>query len=526
MPAEKLVSRFKDLKDGQHVDYLVVGSGIGGLTIANWLAAAGKQVTVLEKHYRPGGLTHTFKRKNGLQWDVGVHYMGNLAEGEGLQKLFDFVFDKKVKWNYMGSTYDQVRIGSKVFNFKAGKEEFIDQMVEYFPEERQTIEEYIKVIFKANKKAQMFFAEKAFNRFFSKYYGWMLKSGFKKYANRTTKEVLDSLSDNKLLKAVLSAQCGNYGLTPGKSSFAAHALIVGHFMEGGYYPEGGSDKLADAAIEKLNKLNGEVYINSGVDEIQVDNGRIKGVVVNGKKISCSNVISNVGLRNTNALLSSENKLYQNLDLVPSTGHFCLYVGLEGSADELGLPKHNIWSFDHEEFDDIFDNSTIDNIADRFAYISFPSAKDESWKSENPNTSTIQVVTMAKYEWIDRFKDEPWMNRSDEYNKIKEKISNQLINKVHEMYPSTKGKVIYKELSTPLSTEKFTSYQSGEIYGIAHDKKRFSSKLLRPRTKIKGLYMVGQDITVVGVAGAMMSGLICACVILKFKVGGVFKSIFK
>lgn len=526
MPSKQLVSKFKDFNNDEHLDYLIIGSGIGGLTIGNWLAAAGKKVAIFEKHYRPGGLTHTFKRKDGLQWDVGVHYMGNLAEGEGLQKLFDFLFDKKVKWNYMGSVYDQVRIGEKIFNFKAGKDAFIEELVSSFPEERQTLASYLKIIEKCNKKAQWFFAEKAFNRFFSKYYGWLLKRGFNKYAQKSTQEVLDEISDNKMLKAVLSAQCGNYGLTPGKSSFVAHALIVGHFLNGGYYPEGGSDVMAEAAIEKLKKNNGRVYINSGVEEIIVQNNRVEGVVINGQKVICKNVISNVGIHNTNHLLTETNKLYHQSKLTPSTGHFCLYVGLDGNADELGLPKHNIWSFESPVFDDIFDHSTIDSIADKFAYISFPSAKDQDWIKEHPNTSTIQIVTMAKYEWIEKYKDEPWMNRSEEYNQIKERIAKQLIEKVHEMYPSTRGKVIYQELSTPLSTKKFTSYQSGEIYGVAHDKERFNSKLLRPRTKIKGLYMVGQDITVVGVAGAMMSGLICACVILKFKVGSVFKQVFK
>ena len=44
-------------------DYLVLGSGMGGMTAAAMLAEQGKRVLVLEQHYVPGGFTHTFRRK-------------------------------------------------------------------------------------------------------------------------------------------------------------------------------------------------------------------------------------------------------------------------------------------------------------------------------------------------------------------------------------------------------------------------------------------------------------------------------
>ncbi|MFM9559395.1 oleate hydratase, partial [Streptomyces caniscabiei] len=47
---------------GQAWDAIVIGSGIGGLTTAAFLARTGQRVLVLEKHSTAGGATQTFRR--------------------------------------------------------------------------------------------------------------------------------------------------------------------------------------------------------------------------------------------------------------------------------------------------------------------------------------------------------------------------------------------------------------------------------------------------------------------------------
>ena len=59
-------------------DALVIGSGMGGLTTAALLSELGWKVCVLEQHYTAGGFTHSYER-GGYEWDVGVHYIGEVG---------------------------------------------------------------------------------------------------------------------------------------------------------------------------------------------------------------------------------------------------------------------------------------------------------------------------------------------------------------------------------------------------------------------------------------------------------------
>ena len=526
--ANKNYERFSLETDFSVYDYFVIGSGIGGLTTAVWLAKAGKKVAVLEQHYVPGGFTHSFKRKNGFQWDVGVHYVGNMDKEGSLIKMFNFLTDSKLEWESMGDVYDVVHIGDKKYEFKAGKENFRKQFIAYFPEEETVINEYLKLIEIANKRGSLFFFEKVFEPWLSKIFGWIIRDRFAKFHKKTTFEVLSKLTNNKLLIAVLCGQCGNYGLSPKKSSFAAHAMVINHFINGGYYPKGGADQISNKIIDVLSSLGSTVFINAKVQEIVIENKKVTGLKIENTIIKCNNIISNVGVNNTfRKLLSNDVKQLLNYNfnsVKASYGHICLYIGLNKSSSELKLPKHNIWYYANENTDEIIENSSLSTAPNNFAYISFPSAKDPDWETKNPGTATIQAITIGRYEWFSDYANQSWMNREDSYKQLKLDFEKRMLQKLYDHFPQIKGHVEVTEVSTPLSTKHFSNYQTGEIYGLAHTPARFSLPFLRPKTKIKGLRLTGQDITLVGVSGAMLSGVLCATTILKFKSWGVFRQI--
>ena len=88
-------------------DVIIIGSGIGGLAAASILSQVyGKRVVVLERHSKFGGYTHTFKRKAKYQWDVGVHYIGDMQPHSSNRYFFDYLTQGQLHWNKMPSPYD------------------------------------------------------------------------------------------------------------------------------------------------------------------------------------------------------------------------------------------------------------------------------------------------------------------------------------------------------------------------------------------------------------------------------------
>lgn len=526
--SKRRYEHFNKEQDFSNIDYIVVGSGVGGLTTAIFLAKAGKRVAVFEKHYIPGGFLHTFRRKKGLEWDVGVHYVGEMDTGKPLRMFSNYLTNNELDWASMGDIYDKAHFGKDEYIFTSGLENQRQQLYGYFPGEKQAIDQYFALIKKANSRSTLYLSQKGFPAPLRFLFGVFIKLAFRQYAAVSTYDTLSKLTGNEKLKAVLCSQCGDYGLTPKKSSFAAHSLVINHFFGGAYYPVGGADKIYKGMIKELYRHGGRVYVKANVTEIKVSKNQVQGIMIEDTFIPCQNVISNAGVNNTYKHLLKNHPaataITEKIQAVkPSHSHLCLYIGLDKSAEALNLPKNNVWYYQGYDIDDMLDKSLDEPAPDiHFAYISFPSAKDPSWASSHPDTATIQAMTVSNIKLFEAYKDNPWLQRGVEYQHIKDEFTRKMLDKLYELFPQLKGHVIHTEVSTPLSTQHFMNYEHGEIYGLEHSPARFNLDCLVPKTRIKGLYLTGQDITLVGVASAMMSGILTAITILKWNIWKNFK----
>ncbi len=137
--------RYRPKRLAPKYDAVVIGSGMGGLTTAALLSELGWKVCVLEQHYTAGGYTHSYERE-GYEWDVGVHYIGDVGTRTRTRRMFDFLSAGKLEWAPMDAEYDRFYVGDKVFNAVAGKQEFRDNLVAQFPREERAIDCYMELL--------------------------------------------------------------------------------------------------------------------------------------------------------------------------------------------------------------------------------------------------------------------------------------------------------------------------------------------------------------------------------------------
>ena len=147
-------TRFRPRLAHDHYDAIVIGSGIGGLTTAALLAKLGKRVCVLEQHYTAGGYTHSYER-NGYEWDVGVHYIGDMGTDTMSRRFMDYLSGGKLDWAPMDPEYDRFYIGDKVFSAVAGKAEFRANLLKAFPQEAAAIDRYLELLSEVGKAMRL-----------------------------------------------------------------------------------------------------------------------------------------------------------------------------------------------------------------------------------------------------------------------------------------------------------------------------------------------------------------------------------
>jgi len=195
---------------------------------------------------------------------------------------------------------------------------------------------------------------------------------------------------------------------------------------------------------------------------------------------------------------------------PSVQHLSLFICLEHIED---LPATNFWVFPGYEHDDNHNLHQEDHSRPFGAvFISFPSAKDPTWQSRYPGTSTCHIITPTSLETFATWQTKRIKHRGSDYEELKKEFTSRLMEVLYENMPQCRGKVNFSELGTPLSTQYYLGAPDGESYGMAPSCERYRSKALYPGTGVQGLWLAGQDTLSSGVMGAFCSGYLTAMMV--------------
>jgi phytoene dehydrogenase-like protein len=521
------------------VDAIVIGSGMGGLSCAAVLSRMGQRVLVLEQHYVAGGGSHMFQLKGGLKFDSGLHYLvpysGHLlwmaAGGHEMPLRFE-------KMGEPDGTFDRIALGDEPpFAIKNG-ERHIPDLYARFPQQRDDIDEYLRVSESVLKQFPLFVLSKALPLWLQKpWHRFILGKNWQRYAGRTLKDVLEEITDEPRLAALLAGQWMDTGSPPDRVSFMMGMCVArGLAIEGGAYPLGGSSGMAECLVPVIRNAGGRVLVRAAVREILVDphSNRVTGVeMADGTIIKCVKVVSSVGYHNTFAKLVAEDvtkrmKIPRRLSVGSSSGFLMVNIGLRGTPEELGLSCANLWYHptraDGDMFSAVSDFMTEPSNPEHepMIGITFPSIKDkdvEGTQKAHPGKTTCQILCTVDYRWFEKYAGMQSRKRGAAYKALKVEWSDRIVKLLLRFYPQLEGCIDLVDVSTPLSIEHYLGTDKGGSVGLDHTPARFTDweviRHLDSRSAIGGLWLTGQDTVTCSQPISQGAGLITAMRMLGF-----------
>eukprot|EP00466_Bigelowiella_natans_P004893 jgi/Bigna1/43354/e_gw1.77.8.1 len=533
---------FSKKKIPDNLDYIIVGSGAGGLACGALLARSGRRVLVLEQHYIAGGCLHTFDEK-GFEFDTGLHYIGKVKKygtllGLAAGSSLDF---KQTGSKEDGYTYDRLVFSdADHFDLKAGGKDILRRsLLERFPSSKEDIDKLVGQLLASRFSEALPFIWRYIPRWIGRPLNMLTKlCGLHTLFASSTSAVLENSIRNPEIRSICLGNTGDEGGSPEDNCWLSRKGVFRHYLrDGGFYPVGGPAAISLALIEAIEKSGGRVLVRANVKKILVRGGKATGVVVSkaagdveisakegviaacGAKVLYEDLLP--GVREAKQQAAALSKIRQ------SASHISIFIGLKGSQEQLKLPSYNYWVLPNLDTKTGVYRSPMKEEAGydpmtfpALGFMGFPSAKDPTYHLRCPGKSACCLITEAPYSFFSEWKGTKSGRRPKDYEALKKKIADKYISEVVlRLHPELKDAIDFVDVATPLTSQFYLGSKRGASYGLEQSRARFYDwgvqDALHCQTRIPNLYLTGQDVVTSGIAGAVTSAYFTASKILGY-----------
>lgn len=490
-------------------DVAVVGAGLGGLSCAALLARAGLEVVLFERDSKVGGLCTSFKRGEYV-FDAGPTVFKACSEGGEVRTLLEdldlwqdlAMLRPDPGLRVVGEGYDLC--------FASG-ENVLAALGRHFPSERDALARFERECDGLVADFKDLFATAPDLWSLGQKLSLVPKFLFglqhlKRYGKRTSGEVLDRYFDDASLKTAVSSLCP----FPLQISAALLLALVHGASEAFYYPRGGTQTLSEALAAKVTAAGGSVQTRSEVARITVEEGRAVGVeLADGTSHASRFVVSNADGRHTFFNLIGQEHLPAKWTAqleAPVTGSNVLVsLGVDRDLREEGQRAPYVLYNRCCEPDRMWGT----DAAICPLQIRIPSLADASVAP--PGHSVVQLLAFMPYDCRGCWGREADGTRGARYRAIKEEVADCLIRSAEEIIPGLSQHVVCKDVSTPLSYERYTLNSKGASGWLPLP----GDKLRSQRTPIRNLFQAGQwTFPGAGVPTVVASGRSAADLVLR------------
>ena len=481
-------------------DIVIIGSGMGGLVCADILSREGYKVCVLEKNKQIGGSLQTYVRDRVI-FDSGVHYLGGLSKGQNLYQVFKYLglIDKLKLQKMDEDMFDKILLegDDNEYLYAQGYENFIRQLLKYFPSEEKALRLYCDKIKEVCSKFPLY----------------NLRPGGSMDEKTSvlgidTKTFIESLTDDKKLQSVLLGNNMLYILKGNTTPFYIHAMILNSYIESSWKCIDGGSAIGKLMARNIKEHNGIIRRNAEVKKIVVEDGKVSAVqLADGSQVYGKHFISNMHpartLEMTSTNLIKNAYRHRIKDLENSVGGFVINIVLK--KDTVKYVSSNYYYHNPEHLWDLTSH-TDENWPLTYA-IFFPASSRSGEYAES-----ISVLAYMRYDevkkWAGTFNTVSAENdRGKDYDDFKKQKAAILLDCVEKKFPGLKQNIEKYYTATPLSFRDYIGNDDGSMYGIVKDHANPLKTFISPRTKVPNLYLTGQNLNLHGILGTVMSGLV-------------------
>jgi phytoene dehydrogenase-like protein len=503
-------------------DAIVIGSGLGGLTCAAYLTAAGKRTLVLEQNQVAGGCSQVFRRKgNRYEFDVGMHYIGECHPGGRMTTaLRGLGLDGRIEFRQLDPDgHSTLVFPGLTFRVPSDWDTYLARLIVAFPDQKRGLRRCVGILRRIGAELRTVAMPKPSIRALLRF-AWAAPT-VATVGQLPLTWLFAACRLSPLARAVIVGESGDYGAPPSRASVVLHGGFLDHYLTGGaWYPRGGGQVVPAHLIDVIQTHGGKVRTKAHVTRILVEGGAAVGVQLDGgETIHAPIVVSNADLKRTYLdLVGREHLAPTTVARVEkyrmALPLFSVYLGLD--IDLAGqLPNSTYWCYPHSDVEGLYRDVYEGRLPDELPiFLTSATTKDPgNPHAAPPGHSTLEVMCLAPQGMFwpggDGYRQNP------EYAALKERLTEQLIDRATTVIPHLRQHIVWREASSPVTHERFTLSSLGSCYGIEMAADQIGPRRPGPRTEIRGLWLTGASTTWgAGIVGAVSSGVGTAGAILR------------